>query len=106
MIPNKPVSERYADALIAAGAAKVEAIRSRKKAERILDACFLAAPGKNADERKAHARQDERFKSADMEAERAELEEIAARSRANALQVAWESWRTEAANTRAEMNLR
>jgi hypothetical protein len=106
MLSNKPVSEQYADAIIEAGKAKVEAMRARKKADRILDACFLAATGKNAEERKAHARQDERFKSADLEAEKAELEEIAARSQANALQVAWESWRTEAANDRAAMNLR
>jgi hypothetical protein len=103
---NRERGSRLHDALIKAGEAKVDAIQARKKADRILDVCFLRADGKNAEMKKAQARTDPTFLEADKLATDAECAAILAKADADGLQIRFEAWRTEESTKRAEMTLR
>lgn len=103
---NRSLGERVHDAMIKAAEAKVEAMRSRRHAERAFDIALLKATGKNAEERKASARLDSAFQEKDALALEAECAAIIAKSEADGLEIVWETWRTEQSTRRAEMNLR
>lgn len=103
---NRSLGEQVHDALVKAAEAKVEAMRLRKHADRAFDIALLKATGKNADERKASARLDAVFVDQDNRALEAECAAIVAKSHADGLEIEWETWRSEQANARAEMNLR
>jgi hypothetical protein len=103
---NRTLGERVHDALVAAAEKKADAMRQRRKADRVFDVALLKATGKNADERKASARMDPNFDEADKAALDAECAAIVAKAEADGLEVEFEQWRTTQANTRAEMNLR
>lgn len=106
MSTNRTLGERVHDALVYAAELKADAMRERRRAERTLDISLLKATGRNADERKASARQDPRFEEADVKATEAECKAIVAKADADGLQVVFEQWRTEESTKRAEMNLR
>ena len=84
MNSNRTLAERSADALMEHGAAKAEAHRLRKKADRIGDVCFLRATGRNVDERRAIARTLPEFVVADDAATEAEARAIIAKASADA----------------------
>jgi hypothetical protein len=102
---NRTIGEQYHDALLEAGEAKRRALLAKKRMDRMLDVALLNAEGKSADQRKSSARLNQKY----MEAEDAwyvsEAEHVTAKTKADALCVLWESWRTEQANARAEMKM-
>jgi hypothetical protein len=103
---NRSIGERVHDALVAAAEAQNEANRLRKLADSKLELALLASTGKNADERKAKAKQDREFVIADEKAFAAECAAVVAKAKAKGQEVQFEEWRTRQANTRAEMSLR
>jgi hypothetical protein len=103
---NRSLGQQVHDALIKFSQAKSEAMRARRRADRILDVAMLKATGKNAEERKASARQDPVYDEADIKAVEAECAAIVAKSEADGLQCEFDEWRTRCATERAEMNLR
>jgi hypothetical protein len=106
MLANRTLGEQLNDAILDSAEARTEALRCRKRADRLLDVEFLRSEGKNADERRAKARTSDSYTRADLEAVEAECEAIKAKAKADGLQILWESWRTEQSTRRAEMNLR
>lgn len=103
---NRTLGEQCHDALVEAARLKADAMRARRRADRTLDIALLKATGKNADERKASARQDPSVEEADITATEAECKAIVAKSHADGLQCVFEEWRTKCATERAEMSLR
>jgi hypothetical protein len=106
MLNNRTLGEQLNDALLESAEARTEALRCRKRADRLLDVEFLRSEGKNADERRAKARTSDSYTRADLEAVEAECGAIKAKARADGIQILWESWRTEQSTRRAEMSLR
>jgi len=106
MASNRTLGERVHDALVTAAERKAEAMRLRRMAERYFDIALLKATGKNADERKANARQDPNYEAADTKATEAECAAIVAKAEADGLQIEFEEWRSKTATERAEMQLR
>lgn len=102
MHSNRSLGERCADALMEAGAAKAEAHTLRKKADRIADLCLLKATGKNADERRATARNMQEYVVADDAATKAEARAIVAKAAADAESIQFEEWRTNEATRRQD----
>lgn len=106
MAPNRTIGEQCHDALMSAAEAKTNAMRLRRKADRILDVALLKAEGKNAEERKANARLEPSFDEADLLATEAECAAIVSKARADGLQIEFEWWRSKQATDRAEMTMR
>ena len=106
MMSNRTLGEKCHDAIVDAATAKVEAIRARKLADRIFDRVFLASEGKNLDERRANARLDPKFISAEDAAIEAESAAIIAKAQADGQQISFAEWQSKNATARAEMQLR
>ena len=105
MNSNQPLGVMCHDALVAAAESKNIAILLRKKSERILDQVFLMSEG-SIEVRKVTARQSDNYLMADQRALVAETKANIAKAEADGLQIRFESWRTEQATARAEMQLR
>jgi hypothetical protein len=103
---NLSLGERCHGAIVRAAEAKVSAMKARKLADRIYDRVLLTSEGKNASEREARARTDMAFMTADDAALETESAAIIAKAEADGLQVVFEQFRTNAATSRAEMQLR
>lgn len=98
-------ADRYGAALVDAAQARNEALRTERLYKRVVAQCLLAADGKNATEKDAAARTHIKAVSAEDAWVEAETAFNLARAKADALQVRWETWRTEQANRRQEMKL-
>ena len=99
------LGDKYASALLTAAEAKSEALRLERLAKRFYSACYLTATGTIA-EREAKARTNEEYQRAEDEWVAAEHAANVAQAKADAIHVAYESWRTQEATKRAEMSLR
>lgn len=102
---NLPLGERCHRALVQAARVKVEALTARKLAERVYDRILLDAEG-SIPVREAKARVHEKFIAAEDAALKLESDAIIAKAHADGLQIRFEEFRTQAATSRAEMNLR
>lgn len=102
---NRSPGDDYADAIKAAAAAKVTALRAEKLWKRMRQRTYLSQTGP-VEERKAKADTDPKVVALEDEAIEAESAHILAGAESDSAQVRWETWRTNQANDRAAMNLR
>lgn len=106
MQSNLPLGEQVHNALVAAAKVQSEALRLEKLAKRVMAQLMIASDEKSAGMREAAARSDLKYTAVEDAWIQAETDANIAKAEADGLKIRWESWRTEAANTRAEMNLR
>ena len=99
------LGSKYENALLDAAMKKSEALRLERMTKRIYSAIYLEATG-TIDERKAKALVNEKYKEAEDEWLDAEREANIAQAKADACEVAFETWRTQESTKRAEMTLR
>lgn len=105
--PIQPtIGEQAADAIEKAAQAKTEALLARKRADRVFDRLLLEESGGSADQRRARASVKAAYIAIDDAALEAESNAIIMKAKADAWMIRFEAWRTEAATSRAEMNLR
>lgn len=99
------LGQRYERAMIDAAETKSAALTAERLAKRVFSACYLAEEGTVA-QREHSARTNPKFIAAEDDWLTKEHDANLAEARADAMKVRFESWRTENANRRAEMNLR
>ena len=100
---NRTLGEQWADALENAATAKVDALRLKRKADRIFDRVYLATSGSNMREREARTAIDDRVEAAFKDWEIAESTAIVAKAKADAAEAIFEEWRSRQATQRAEL---
>lgn len=103
---NRTPGQIAHDAILGAADAKNEALIAEKTAKRMFAACFIAADGKNLEERRANANlADAYIHATNVEMDKAQAANIA-KAKADAAELLFEEWRTNASTRRAEMNMR
>ena len=102
---NQSIGEQCHAALIAAAEASSEALRLKSLAKRVFSQLVINAEGPIS-LREHAARADIKYIAAEDAYITAQTAENIARAHADSAQIAYEIWRTNAATSRAEMNLR
>jgi len=102
---NQSIGEQCHAALIAAAEAKSEALKLERLAKRVFSQLVVSMTGPIS-QREHAARADIKYISAEDAYITAQTAENIARAHADSAQIRYEIWRTNAATSRAEMNLR
>ena len=106
MTSNLPLGEQVHIALVAAAKSASEALRLEKLAKRVMAQLMILSDEKSVGMREATARADFKYTNAEDAWIQAETTANIHKAEADGLKIRWETWRTEQANTRAEMQLR
>ena len=99
------LGQKYEAALLKAAEAKSQALKAEKLSKRVYSACFLESSGSVA-QREHEARTHAKFIAVEDDWITKEHAANLAQAEADALHIHFETYRTQEASRRAEMNLR